>query len=201
MRLLKDLITYLCLQLQMPLAFREKPRKGEAEAGFCFFNVCFILFWFWLFGFGHTRKHLTYKIMYTNVLNKWAYYSGTTIVILLYITFLACYQIQLWGACQEVNFSCQRWGTKQNELMALLQKPYVLSLLPSTQGKGLPPKTSKGYTQQITGLSQQGSDNSLLIQFNFHNWIIISAYPQMQTILFPHVFYQVLQSLSAPLLD
>lgn len=74
------------------------------------------------------------------------------IIILLYIKSLACYQIQLWGVCQEVDFSCQIWGTKQNELMALFQKPYVLSLLPSTQGEGLSPNTSKVYTQQLTGL-------------------------------------------------
>lgn len=78
--------------------------------------------------------------------------QATTIVILFCITLLACYQIQLWGVCQEVDFSCQRWGNKQNELMALFQKPYLLSLLPSTQEEGLSLNTSKGYTQQIKGL-------------------------------------------------
>lgn len=45
----------------------EKPRKGRTK-GFikCLFYFCFAcLFWF-----EHTRKHLTWKIMYANVLNK-----------------------------------------------------------------------------------------------------------------------------------
>lgn len=52
MPFLKDLITYLCLQLQMPLAFREKPRKGKAEAVFCGVFLMFVVFYFGFDCFG-----------------------------------------------------------------------------------------------------------------------------------------------------
>lgn len=66
----------------------DAPRETKKREAKEFLNVWFVSVWFGfacLFWSGHTRKHLTSKLTYANVLNIGAHYSCTTTVILLYI--------------------------------------------------------------------------------------------------------------------
>lgn len=151
----KGLVTYLCGQLYLLLASREKPRKGQAKGGF---NVCFILFGFCLlFWSWHKRKHSAWKIMYTNVLNKWAQCFSTDYNhILLQIFYFTLHyrhviRYRYVESAKKWNFLA-RVGELNKMSWYIYFKGHMCcwNLLPSTQGERLPLNVSKGLTQQLT---------------------------------------------------